>query len=285
MYRVGKQEDVAALRELSRLCFGDSDEFLDLFYSARFRPEQCFVWEGEGEIAAFAFALPLTLKLTDETLPAAYIYSVGTHPDYREKGLASGLMDFIWKELTARGVKIALLVPAGEGLFDFYGRLGFRPLTNIASGARANVCCRSCCARSMSVEPATPAEYFELREKLLADTPHFVWDIEDLRYQGAFSGLVGGGLYLVGDGAGCAVMESGPRGVVLKELLAPAEIMADGVEAFANSRVRGASTEVRTTVGMGSAIGLAQQTFTMARWTADVPEAKLKGIYFGLALD
>lgn len=285
MYRTGKEEDSPALRKLGNACFGDTKEFLDLFYGMRYRPENTVVCEEGGETTAMAFALPLTARTRAGDIPAAYVYSVGTDPAHRGKGISSGLMEYLWGELTGRGIKLALLVPAEKGLFDFYGRLGYKNLTSICGAIKPNGVCRNCSTRTMSIEPAGAKEYFLLREKLLADTPHFVWDEASLKYQNSFSGLLGGGLYLLGGGIGCAVMEMGADGVVLKELLAPADDMADAADAFSNSRVRCSHTELRTTPELGEAIGLTPAPFTMGRWTEDVDEASIQGMYFGLALD
>lgn len=71
----------------------------------------------------------------------AYIYAVGTDPEYRGRGLAAQLIRETEQYLKECGYQGALLFPAEEGLYAFYERLGYLPEFFVAeqSGSQ-NLC-------------------------------------------------------------------------------------------------------------------------------------------------
>ena len=53
------------------------------------------------------------------------IYGVATDPDYRGRGLASGLMREAMRRIAEEGADAAILIPSQESLKDFYAPFGF----------------------------------------------------------------------------------------------------------------------------------------------------------------
>lgn len=110
------------LSALWQTAFGDSPEFIRLFFSTAYAPERCQYLTVEGHLAAALYWLDAWCG--GEKL--AYIYAVATHPDFRGRGLCRRLMDRTHSLLASRGYAGALLCPAGEGLRRMYAAMGYR---------------------------------------------------------------------------------------------------------------------------------------------------------------
>jgi len=151
--RPSRPGDESSLRQLWKTVFGDSDEFLDRFFSLVYTPGMAAVIEEEGEIVSAAYALPLE--------NAAYIFAVATHPNHRGKGHGKVVT------LAAAGGKPAYLYPAETSLRGWYARemgaqtVSFRPRWPV----------------SETLRPIAPAEYQQRREELLRDIPHAVYTL------------------------------------------------------------------------------------------------------------
>ena len=109
------------LRSLWKAVFGDSDAFLDAFFSIAYSPDRCrYLTEGESVVSALYW-----FDCEYEGGKLAYIYAVATDPNHRGKGLASRLMQQTHAHLKELGYAGAVLKPA-KGLFPFYERLGYQ---------------------------------------------------------------------------------------------------------------------------------------------------------------
>ncbi len=114
--------DVPALRHLWSEAFGDTDEFLSVFFSTVFSPERCRCVKAENNIVSALYIFDC--EYAGQKL--AYIYAVATLKEYRGRGICRRLTESTLDGLKKLGYCGALLVPASEPLFDFYERLGFR---------------------------------------------------------------------------------------------------------------------------------------------------------------
>lgn len=109
------------LKALWKTVFGDTDAFLDAFFSIAYSPDRCrYLTEGDAVVSALYW-----FDCEYEGGKLAYIYAVATDPNHRGKGLASRLMADTHAHLKALGYAGAVLKPA-KGLFPFYARLGYQ---------------------------------------------------------------------------------------------------------------------------------------------------------------
>lgn len=148
---------VSPLRELWQDAFGDSEEFLDLFFTFGFSPECCRCVFQEDTPVAAAYWFDCTL----EGRKVAYLYAVATHFSHRGRGLCRLLMADIHRVLAEQGYSAAVLVPQSEGLRQMYHRMGYRD----AGSHRAF----SCTAASLPVplRAIAPEEFARRRRDLL----------------------------------------------------------------------------------------------------------------------
>lgn len=115
------------LRDLWHLVFGDSYDYIDAFFAAFPSEDIVHTLSVDGQVVSVLYALPLTLADGKRSWPVVYIYAVATLPEYRGRGYMSLLMSKVEQLLCERGVSFLYLLPASEGLRDFYARLGYAP--------------------------------------------------------------------------------------------------------------------------------------------------------------
>ena len=114
-------KDIPRLTRLWQESFGDSPESVAHFFRTGFVPENSAVADG-GAGALYWF------DCLWEGKRLAYIYAVATEKESRGKGICAALMAWTADSLRARGYAGAILVPAEEGLFRMYGKMGYVPL-------------------------------------------------------------------------------------------------------------------------------------------------------------
>lgn len=150
---------IPQLRTVWKECFGDSDEFLDSFFSAGFSPSRCRYLTVDGQVAAVLYWFDVSCK----GKRMAYLYAVATAPVFRGQGLCRRLMKDTHSHLTLRGYHGAMLVPDGEGLSRMYAGMGYRSCTTIREFA---------CAAGTEPVPIyriAPEEYVRLRRTFLPE--------------------------------------------------------------------------------------------------------------------
>ena len=116
-----KLSDLPALRVLWQDSFGDSDEFLDLFFSTAFDTERSRCITVDGTIVAALYWFDCSYE--DKRI--AYIYAVATAKAYRGRGLCSALMEDTHRHAASLGYESVILVPGSSELFRFYKKLGY----------------------------------------------------------------------------------------------------------------------------------------------------------------
>ena len=108
---------IPQLRALWKEAFGDTDAFLDHFYSKAFSPERCLCVMAGSDLAAMAYWFHCG--------EYAYIYAVATAKKHRGKGISHALMARIHEILTRSGYAGCVLVPGEESLRRFYRGMGY----------------------------------------------------------------------------------------------------------------------------------------------------------------
>lgn len=150
---------IPALRQLWQQAFGDTDAFLDSFFSTGFSPDRCrCLWE-EDQVAAALYWFDGEYRRKS----VAYLYAVATAEAFRGQGLCHTLMENTHAHLAALGYAGTVLVPGSESLFHFYARMGYRVFSTVGEF--------SCTASGPAVplQPISPKEYARLRKALLTE--------------------------------------------------------------------------------------------------------------------
>ncbi|MCI8990818.1 MAG: GNAT family N-acetyltransferase, partial [Lawsonibacter sp.] len=187
-------EDVPAQRELWKLAFGDSDTYLDNFYTTYYRPERVVVLEEDGAVRSMTAWFDTAFVVPGQgEYQAAYLYAVATHPDCRGRGLAARLLAGADEYFRSLGIPAVTTVPAEPSLHDFFGANGFRECFRILGGKLSRD--EIPVPPSNGLHPASTKEYSRVREELLKDIPHIAYPEDALAYQAGCCALGDGGLF------------------------------------------------------------------------------------------
>ena len=146
-----------SLKALWKEAFGDTDEFIECFFKLGYSQSRALCsTEGDTLTAALYW-----FDMSCEYKKIAYIYGVSTAKNFRGKGISSSLMEEARQLLRAKGYEAITLVPAEEGLFRFYERLGYKTCSYIDERKF------SASDSPLNVSKVNATEYFEKRKEYL----------------------------------------------------------------------------------------------------------------------
>lgn len=116
------------VKTLWRLCFGDSEAFIDLYFRLRYDDDiNVGIRSGEQLIAALQM-LPYPLTFGGETVQTAYVSGACTHPDFRNRGVMRQLLAQAFARMAQGDALFSTLIPAEPWLFDYYRHMGYAPV-------------------------------------------------------------------------------------------------------------------------------------------------------------
>ena len=174
-----KPQHMASLRDLWKAAFGDSDEFLDMFYTTAYAPQRCrCILDGDKVAAALYW-----FDCSCEGRKLAYIYAVSTDPGYRNQGLCRRLMADTHGHLKSLGYAGAMLLPQDPGLRKMYATMGYEPCTTIAEWEA------EAAGDPIPLTQLTPEDY-ALRRKDLLPPGSVIQEGENLSYLGGFANFL-----------------------------------------------------------------------------------------------
>lgn len=167
---------MASLRNLWKAAFGDTDEFLDMFYAAGFSPHRCRCILDGDQVAAVLYWFDCTC----EHQKLAYIYAVATDPSYRNQGLCRRLMADTHAHLKLQGYAGAMLLPQEPGLRNMYSKMGYAPCTSLREFE-----CKAA-GESVPLTELAPETYANLRKTMLPPGS-VIQEGENLSYLSGFT--------------------------------------------------------------------------------------------------
>ena len=115
------------VKALWKLCFDDSDEFTDLYFSMRYKDEINMAIREGGKIISALQMIPYPMTFCGEVISTSYISGACTHPGYRAHGAMRQLLKETHRRMYEEGVLLSSLIPAEEWLFGYYGKSGYTP--------------------------------------------------------------------------------------------------------------------------------------------------------------
>jgi predicted acetyltransferase len=113
------------VRQMWKVCFEDTDAFIDLIFTQKYKPENTLVYF-ENDVAVACLQMhPYTISFYGEEIPFAYLAGLCTLPEYRNKGYMGQLIDEAHRILKERKIPLAILIPAEDRLFRFYEKFDY----------------------------------------------------------------------------------------------------------------------------------------------------------------
>lgn len=119
------KKNIPLLIQLWKTVFSDSEEYIKLFFEKAYYDGECFGEICDGKIVSAFYLLKCKIKLRGNTYSGRYLYAAATLPEYRSKGIMSKLINEALSYGNKQGLDFIALVPADDGLYDYYGRFGF----------------------------------------------------------------------------------------------------------------------------------------------------------------
>jgi predicted N-acetyltransferase YhbS len=154
-----KREQISELRAIWKEAFGDTDDFLDVFFDKIFSLSRCRCVIEDGKVAAALYWFDCEY----EKRKVAYLYAIATLTEYRGRGLCSALMADTHKHLKKCGYSLSMLVPASKELFSFYERLGYGACTSVSE------MCVCASGKRLDIKQISADEYGKIRRDLIPE--------------------------------------------------------------------------------------------------------------------
>ncbi len=118
------------VKSLWKLCFDDSEAFIELYFRLRYNNEVNLAIQSGEEDCCAPNAYPMTF--CNKIVPTSYISGACTHPDYRAKGVMRELLSQSFARMLRNGVLFSTLIPAEPWLFGYYAKTGYTPAFRIS---------------------------------------------------------------------------------------------------------------------------------------------------------
>ncbi len=123
--RQGSKKSIPLMKALWKEVFGDSDAFIDMFFSVFYKPSKAYLaFDGE-ELVSMLFYMDTGLKYFKKSLKCAYLYGVATKASERSQGHFHLLHEKLLSDLENKRYDAVLVIPQSDSLASFYRELGY----------------------------------------------------------------------------------------------------------------------------------------------------------------
>jgi predicted acetyltransferase len=122
MIQLANSKTEQEVRRMWKICFDDSDEFMDLYFSEKYQNENTLIYFDKNQAVASLQMLPYSFTFCGKEIPVSYISGVCTLPEYRNRGFANKLLFKAFCLMRERDIPISILIPAEAWLYSYYAR-------------------------------------------------------------------------------------------------------------------------------------------------------------------
>lgn len=183
------------LKKIWKICFSDSDAYIDCFFQKQMKPENTLVYTNEQDVpVAMLFLLPAELHLKENNYPLQYLYAACTLPEFRGRGYMEQLVNAASELGKERGIERTALVPAEESLFQYYEKCGYQRFFQrkkfVLSREELMVYDTGNCKKI----PVSVSNIIKQRNLYLQQSNNVSWPANHIRYAAGEAFAVGGGV-------------------------------------------------------------------------------------------
>lgn len=118
------------IKDLWKLCFEDSEEFIDMYFRLRYSKDVNIAIQSGEEVIAAMQMVPYPMTYGGGEINTAYVSGACTHPDYRGRGVMHELLSQAFIRMLGNNVAVSTLIPAEPWLFGYYARHGYVAVFN-----------------------------------------------------------------------------------------------------------------------------------------------------------
>jgi len=218
--RFSRPEDLPRLKPLWMEAFHDSEEATDFYFARRNRYDNLLIDEQDGHLRGMLSMLPIDLVSGGRVFPARYFFAIATDLRFRGQGVSTALIAEAERITRERGEAAALLVPAGDDLFRFYGKRGYETVFHYDL-LRLTPDALPPCPQDARLLPPDARAWVGLRDQAFGDSRLYArWDEEGLDYVIKAAAAWEAPLlqFAAGAGEGMAYCEWDGEAVVVKDL-------------------------------------------------------------------
>lgn len=118
-------KDKEKLIDLWVKVFGDEREFAELIFLSENTSCDIFADFDDENLCSALYLLDCNLSFENRNYTGKYLYAAATAPDYRGRGIMASLINEAVDFCKRNGVDFISLVPADDGLYNYYRKFGF----------------------------------------------------------------------------------------------------------------------------------------------------------------
>lgn len=125
MIKLADKHTEPQVKQMWKTCFDDTDEFIELYFSEKYKNENTLVYMQGNEVVASLQLLSYRFTFYGVEIPIAYISGACTLPSFRRKGLMGKLLVEAFILMQQRDIPLSVLIPAENWLYDYYSTYGY----------------------------------------------------------------------------------------------------------------------------------------------------------------
>ena len=172
------QKDYEEIANLWEKSFFDDREYISFYLSNMCKEDTILCIRDKGRIVSMASIIKAGICKEDCRKDILYLYAVATLPEYRNKGLATALINHICNKTD----EMVVLCPASDKLEEYYKKIGFAPgllgekKIFFATDKSADI------TDITAVTDSLAQDYFESRRKKYLKNGYVEWDYDFIDY-------------------------------------------------------------------------------------------------------
>lgn len=212
------------VKALWKLCFEDSEEFVEMYFKLRYKNEVNVAIQSGDEVISALQMLPYPMTFCGEMVQTSYISGACTHPDFRGKGVMRELLSQSFARMLRNGIQFSTLIPAEPWLFDYYKRMGYA--TVFQYSVKEMTLPEFIPSKEIAVNAVSKPqdEVYSYLNKKLSERPCCIQhSAEDFQVIMADLPISGGNLFVAKQAneiRGVAIIYKGKNCIIINELLA-----------------------------------------------------------------
>lgn len=212
------------VKVLWKLCFNDSEEFIEMYFRLRYKNEVNVVIQSGDEVISALQMIPYPMTFCGEMVQTSYISGACTHPDFRSKGVMRELLSQSFARMLRNGVHFSTLIPAEPWLFDYYKRMGYASVFQYS--VKEITLPEFIPSKEITVDVVSEPQdevYSYLNKKLSERSCCIQHTVEDFQVIMADLPISGGNLFVARQAneiRGVAIIYKGEKRIIINELLA-----------------------------------------------------------------
>lgn len=125
MIEFANNKTMPLVRQMWKACFGDTKEYMDLYFSRVYKHQNTLIYFENGVAVASLQMHPYNIRFYNENVPFYYLVGLCTLPEYRNMGYMRHLIEASHCVMQERGIPLSILVPAEDWLFGYYTKFGY----------------------------------------------------------------------------------------------------------------------------------------------------------------